>query len=125
VTVRVGAPPTTVRVNVWEAVTPSPVAVTVTMAAPTVAVDEAVRVRVDERASETSVTGLTLHAAVTPVGNPLTVSVAAPVKVELPARPTTSVTDAPCAAESVVEAGVTVSVAGERVTVMGTARVIG
>ena len=60
------------------AVSPSPFAVTVIVADPTVAMDEAVSVSVEEPLSPVNVTGLPLHDAVTPLGNPLTPSVTAP-----------------------------------------------
>jgi hypothetical protein len=73
------------------AVNPSPLAVIVTVAAPTVAEDEAVSVSVDAPLSAFSVTELLLHEAVTPAGNPLTLRVTAPLYVALPANETTSV----------------------------------
>jgi hypothetical protein len=66
-------------VTVRVAVNPSPLAVTVTVAEPTVAVEEAVKVSVLVPLSEESVKGLLLHAAVTPVGKPLTLRVTAPL----------------------------------------------
>jgi hypothetical protein len=59
--------------------TPSPVAVTVTVAGPTVADDEAAKVRVEDPARELNVTGLLLHEAVTPMGKPLTLRLTAPL----------------------------------------------
>jgi hypothetical protein len=60
-------------------VNPSPLAVTVTVADPTVAAEEAVSVSVEDPFSPLNVTGLLLHDAVNPLGNPLTPSVTAPV----------------------------------------------
>jgi hypothetical protein len=98
---------------------PSPAAVTVTVAVPAVVDDEAVNVRVDDPASELSVTGLLLHEAVTPLGKPLTLRVTAPLYAELPVSVIRSVTVLPwitdvepAAAASVREGGVTVTVNG-------------
>jgi hypothetical protein len=60
------------------AVSPSPLAVTVIVADPTIATDEAVSVSVEEPLSPLNVTGLLLHDAVTPLGNPVALSVTAP-----------------------------------------------
>jgi hypothetical protein len=109
----------TCKVTVFVSVNPSPLAVIVTAAEPTVAVDAAESVSVLVPLSEESVTGLLLHAAVTPTGNPLTLRVTAPLNVPLPASVTRSVADAPCTTASELEAVVSESVAGVKVTVMG------
>jgi len=98
---------------------PSPLAVTVIVAEPNAAVDEAVKVSVDEPVSLFSVTGLLLHDAVTPAGKPLTLRLTAPPYVGLPARLNTSVAVAPCTTETVVDAAAIASVGGVSVTVMG------
>ena len=61
------------------AVNPSPLAVTVIAVEPAAAADEAVSVSVEEPLSPLSVSGFVLHDAVTPLGNPVTPSVTAPV----------------------------------------------
>jgi len=79
VMVKVGAE-VTARVMVLLTVRPSPVAVTVTVAAEVMdAAVVAVKVNVEEPASLLNVTGLTLQEAVTPVGNPETLRVTAPL----------------------------------------------
>ena len=78
VTVSVGAA-TTVRAMVLDTVSPPPVAVTVRVAAPTVAAEVAVRVRVDEPVALLNVVELLLQVAVTPLGSPETLSVTAPL----------------------------------------------
>ena len=60
-------------------VKPSPITVIVGVVVPAVATVEAVSVNVEEPVSLVSVTGLTLHEAVTPAGNPLTLKLAAPL----------------------------------------------
>jgi hypothetical protein len=100
-------------------VKPSPLAVTVTVTEPTVAVEETVRVTVLVPLSEESVTGLPLHDAVTPAGKPLTLRVTAPLNVPFPASVTRSATDVPCPTTSELEAVVSVSVGGVNVTAMG------
>ena len=79
VAVNVGAA-VTARVMVLLTVRPSPVAVRVTVVAAVeiAAVEEAVRVRVEEPASLFRVTEELLHAAVTPVGKPVTLRATAP-----------------------------------------------
>ena len=109
VAVSVGAA-VTARVMVLETVRPSPVAVTMRVAEPTVAVDAAVRVRVDEPAALASVAEVLLQEAVTPVGRPVTVRATAPLKALLPDRETTSVTVLPCMTVSAVDVGVAVNV---------------
>jgi len=66
-------------VNVLLPETPSPFAVTLTVPVPTEADGEAVKVSVDEPLSALSVTGLLVHEAVTPGGNPLTLKVTTPL----------------------------------------------
>lgn len=99
---------------------PSPLAVTVIVAEPTFAVEDAVSVSVDVPLSPLSVTGLLLHPAVTPLGSPLRLRLAAPLYVPLPVRLTTSVTDLPCTTETGLEAAATVSAGAVSVTVIGT-----
>lgn len=94
VTVSDGAA-TTVNAMILLTVRPSPVAVTVKVAAPRFAAEVAVRVRVDEPAALLTVEELLLQAAVTPVGSPETLNVTAPVNVLLPAKVKTSVTVLP------------------------------
>jgi hypothetical protein len=101
------------------AVRPSPLAVIVIVAEPTVAVIEGVSVSVLVPLSEESVTGLLLQVAVTPAGNPLAVRVTAPLYVPLPASVTRSVAEAPCKTASELEAVVSESVGGVKVTVIG------
>lgn len=79
VTVKVGTVAIVVKLTWWLPLTPSPVAVTVIVAVPDDTDDEAVSVSVDFPLSEVSVTGLALHEAVTPLGSPLTLIVAAPL----------------------------------------------
>ena len=85
-------------------VNPPPLAVTVIVADPTAAAEEAVSVKVEEPVSPFNVTGLLLHEAVTPLGRPLTLSVTAPLYVMLPANEIASVTVFPCTTGRVVEA---------------------
>lgn len=110
---------TTCNGTVLVSVSPSPLAVMVIVAEPTVAVDEAVRVNVLVPLSDVSVTGLLLQAAVTPVGKPATLRVTAPLYVPFPVSVTTSVTAVPCTVESELEAVVSVSVAGVNDTAKG------
>jgi len=114
------APCVTCKVTLLAADTPSPVAVTVTVAEPSFAGADAVNVSVLFALPALSVSGLELHVAVTPLGSPLTLRVTAPDKVPFPARVTTSVTLLPCPTASEAEAGVSESVGGVSVTVMGT-----
>ena len=101
------------------AVNPSPLAVTVIVAVPTFAADEAVSFSVEEPFSPLSVTGLMLHAAVTPLGSPLTLRLTAPAYVPLPVTEITSVPVRPCTTKAAVEAVATVSVGGVSVIVIG------
>jgi len=57
----------------------SPAAVTVTVAAPVTAVEDAVKVKVEDPASFERVRGLVLQVAVTPVGMPVTLRDTGPV----------------------------------------------
>jgi len=80
----------------------------------------AVIVSVDEPLfTEFNVTGLLLHFAVTPAGNPLTVRLVGPLYVPFPASVTTSDIAAPCATTSALDAAVTVNAGGVKVTVIG------
>jgi hypothetical protein len=101
------------------AVKPSPLAVILTVAEPTVAADEANSVNVEEPFSPLSVTGLLLHEAVTPLGRPLTVRLTGPLYVPLPATETTTDPVFPCIADKAVEAAEIASAGGVSVTVMG------
>ena len=101
-------------------VSPSPLAVTVTVVEVTVAVAAAVSVKVLVPHSEESVSGLLLHVAVTPVGNPLTLSATAPLYVPFPANVSTSLAEVPCMTDSELEAEVIVNVGGVSVTYTGT-----
>ena len=101
------------------AVTPSPRAVTIMVAEPTYAANEAVSVKVEEPLSPFNVTGLPLHEAVTPLGRPLTLRLTGPLYVPLPATVTTSDPVFPCIADKAVEAAEIVSAGGVSVTVMG------
>jgi len=94
-------------------------AVTVIVAEPIFVVDAAVSVRVLAPVSEANVTGLLLHFAVTPAGNPLTVRLVGPLYVPFPASVTTSDIAAPCATTSALDAAVTVNAGGVKVTVIG------
>jgi hypothetical protein len=109
----------TCSVRVLVAVNPSPLPVTVTVAEVTVAVPAAVSVSVLVPLPAESVTALLLHAAVTPLGSPLTVKLTAPLYVPLPARVTASVTAAPCTTASELDAAFTDNVGGVNVTVRG------
>ena len=77
---------------------------TVIVANSRVVIDEAVSVSVEEPVSALSVTGLLLHDAVTPLGSPLTLRLAAPVYVALPANVIESVTVFPCTTVKELEA---------------------
>ena len=74
------------------------------VAVPTIAADEAVNVSVEEPLSPAHVTGLLLHEAVTPLGNPLTLRLAAPIYVMSPANEIGSVTVFPCTTDKEVDA---------------------
>jgi hypothetical protein len=98
---------------------PSPLAVTVIVAAPTVADEAAVSVSVEEPASPLNVTGLLLHRAVIPLGSPPMPNVTAPANVPLPVKETKSAIVFPCTTDREVEATATASVgamAGASVT---------
>ena len=99
---------------------PSPPAVTVIVAVPAVAADEAVSVSVEEPLSLLSEIGLLLHDAATPLGSPLTVRLTAPLYVPLPATEIASDTVFPCTTDKAAEPADTLSVGGVSVTVMGT-----
>jgi hypothetical protein len=97
----------------------SPEAFTVTVAAPALAAEEAVKVSFEEPLSAVRVTGLALHEAVTPLGSPVTLRVTAPLYVLLPESEIRSVAVAPLASETEVEAAETASVGAGAVTVSG------
>jgi len=107
---------TTCTTIVLLAVTPSPAALIVIVVDPATAVPAAVSVSVADPLSPLSVSGFLLHAAVTPAGNPLTLSVTAPMYVALPVIVTASVADEPLAAETELVAVANVSTGGESVT---------
>jgi hypothetical protein len=86
------------------AVSASPLAVTVIVAELTGATEEAVSVSVEEPLSPLSVIGLLLHDAVTPLGNPLTLKLTAPLNVALLVNEIASATVFPCITVAVVEA---------------------
>jgi hypothetical protein len=75
----VGAGANTVNVSFWLTVSPSPVAVKVMVDEPVAAEADAASVSVEEPVSAVRASGLLLHEAVTPVGNPLTLKLTAPV----------------------------------------------
>jgi hypothetical protein len=68
-------------VSFWLAVRPSPPAVTVTVAVPAAAAEEAARVKVEApvRVLDEGVSGLALQLAVTPAGRPVTERLMFPV----------------------------------------------
>jgi hypothetical protein len=92
------------------AVNPSPLAVTVIVADPTIAAEEEVSVNVEEPLSPVNVTGLPLHDAVTPLGSPLTLRLAAPLYVVSPVNEIASVTVFPCTTDREVDAAPIVNV---------------
>lgn len=110
----------TCTVTVFVAVTPSPVAVTVTAVVPTVAFDPAVSVNVELAPPFVSVTPFALHDAVTPLGNPLTLSVTAPLNVPFAANVIASIAVLPGTTLTVLDAVASERVGGVNVTVSGT-----
>ena len=109
----------TSTVRVFVAVTPSPVAVTVTAVELTVAADAAVRVSVELPPPLVSMIPFEPHEAVTPLGNPLTLSNTAPLNVPFPANVIASVTALPCTTVTVLDAVASESVGGVSETVSG------
>ena len=97
--------------------TPSPLAVTVTVAEVTAAVEDATSVSVDVPLSELSGTGLLLQNGATPAGSPLKLRVTAPLNQLLPVSVKASVAILPCTIDMVEEATASVSVGGGAVTV--------
>jgi len=106
-------------VTVFVAVTPSPVAVTVTGVELTVAVPAAVSVNVELPLPFANEIPFALHDAVTPLGNPLTFKVDAPVNVPLAVRVMASVAVLPCTRLTELDAAPSVSVGGVSETVSG------
>jgi hypothetical protein len=105
--------------TVLVAVTPSPLAVTVIVVVLTVALAAAVKVSVELPLPFARVIPFALHDAVTPLGNPLTLSVTAPLNVPFAARLNASVDVLPCTTLTGLDAAASVSVGGVCETVSG------
>ena len=101
-------------------VRPPPVAVTVIEEVPAAAADVAAKVSAEAPLAEESVTGLTLHDAVTPGGRPLTLSVTGPANTALAVRAIASTTDEHAVTDGETEAAAMARVGGVRVIVKGT-----
>jgi len=109
----------TCTVTVFVAVTPSPVAVTITGVELTVAVDAACNVNVALPLPFASAIPFALQVAVTPLGNPLTFNVTAPLKVAFAVNVIASVAVLPCTRLTVLDAAASASVGGVSETVSG------
>jgi len=104
----------TCNVRLWLAVRPFPVAVTLMVALPTVAVAAAVSVNVSvlEFAPVAVVTEFACHAAVTPAGSPLTTKLTLPLNEPPVTAFKVAVQALPCTTAKVLAATVSVSVGG-------------
>jgi hypothetical protein len=109
----------TCTVTVLLAVTPSPVAVTVTGVELTVAAAAADRVSVELPLPFTSVIPFALHAAVTPLGNPLKLSVTGPLNVPFAVKAIAPVAVLPCTTLTKLDASASARVGGVSETVSG------